>query len=89
MLRRRVRKVLDWVAGLALILLGIIGGAIPFFPGWVCVVAGLAVLSSHSRWAHAIHVRMVQLGRTIRAKLTSPSARPSADDPGGDPPASR
>ena len=66
------RKVVDWIVGLTLIALGILGGFVPFLPGWVAVFAGLAVLSSHSRLAHAIHSRMKergqQIGRWIRAK---------------------
>jgi uncharacterized membrane protein YbaN (DUF454 family) len=83
MLNRSVRKAIDWVVGLALILLGVIGGFIPFLPGWVFVVAGLAVLSSHSRWAHALHVRFQALGRAVRHRV-SPAARhrpPFGDDP--------
>jgi uncharacterized protein YqgC (DUF456 family) len=66
-LTRLARKVMDWILGLGLIALGILGGFIPFLPGWVLVVAGLAVLSSHSRWAHAIHVRLRDTGhRALR-----------------------
>lgn len=62
---RLVRKVVDWVVGLTLILLGILGGFIPFLPGWVLVFAGLAVLSSHNRYAHAIHLWMKERGKRI------------------------
>jgi uncharacterized protein YqgC (DUF456 family) len=61
-----VRKVVDWVVGLTLILLGMLGGLIPFLPGWVLVFAGLAVLSSHNRYAHAIHVWMKERGRKMK-----------------------
>ena len=54
-LNPKARKVFDWVVGLALIGLGIIGAFVPILQGWVFILAGLAVLSSHSRWARAIY----------------------------------
>ena len=51
----RARKLFDWIVGLALIGIGIIGGFVPILQGWVFILAGLAVLSSHSRWARAIY----------------------------------
>jgi uncharacterized membrane protein YbaN (DUF454 family) len=60
-----VRKVIDWIVGLTLIAIGIIGGFIPLLPGWVFVFAGLAVLSSHSRLAQRIHLRMKERGRQL------------------------
>ena len=51
----RARKIVDWVVGLALIGIGIVGGFVPILQGWVFILAGLAVLSSHSRWARAIY----------------------------------
>ena len=71
MLNRRVRKILDWGAGLTLIALGALAGIVPFVPGWVLVLGGLAVLSSHSRWAHAIHTRMQRFVRGLGDKLAA------------------
>ena len=87
MLKRRVRKAIDWTVGLFLILLGVIGGAIPLLPGWVFVVAGLAVLSSHSRWAHALHVRFQAVGRAVRDRVSPAASKrpPSGEDPPGGP----
>jgi len=50
----RLRKVFDWTLGLALIGLGIVGLVLPGLQGILLILAGLAVLSSHSplarRW---------------------------------------
>lgn len=65
----RTRKIVDWTLGLSLIAVGIIGGFVPVFQGWVAIVAGLAILSSHSRWAHALYERVKGAGRKIRDKV--------------------
>jgi len=65
----RIRKIVDWTLGLSLIAIGIVGGFIPVFQGWVAIVAGLAILSSHSRWARAIYERIKGAGRKIRDKV--------------------
>jgi uncharacterized membrane protein YbaN (DUF454 family) len=62
----RTRVVVDWIVGLTLVLVGIIGGFIPILQGWVFVLAGLAVLSSHSRWARAILNSLKAAGRKLR-----------------------
>ncbi len=45
----RSRKVFDWIAGIALLLLGVAGLVLPALPGVLLIIAGLAILSSHSR----------------------------------------
>ena len=70
----RARKLFDWVVGLALIGIGIIGGFVPIFQGWVFILAGLAVLSSHSRWARAIYeplkARIKRVRHGVRERVT-------------------
>lgn len=66
MLTPRVRKAVDWVVGSALILFGIAAGLVPVLPGWLFVVAGLAVLSSHSHWARRLHERFHGFGTRVR-----------------------
>jgi uncharacterized membrane protein YbaN (DUF454 family) len=66
---RPVRRIIDWILGLTLIGLGIVGGFVPVLQGWVLILAGLAVLSSHSRWARAILDRLKGLGRKLRTKI--------------------
>jgi len=66
---RPVRRIVDWVLGLTLIGVGIVGGFVPILQGWVFILAGLAVLSSHSRWARAILDRLKGYGRKLRTKV--------------------
>lgn len=65
----KVRKIVDWVVGLTLIAVGIALGPVPVAQGWVLILAGLAVLSSHSRWARAILDRIKGLGRKVGEKI--------------------
>ncbi len=63
------RKVFDWVLGITLLLLGVAGWILPILQGWVFILAGLAVLSSHSKWARAILDRLKSTGRKVRDKI--------------------
>lgn len=47
----RTRKVFDWVVGVSLLLLGIVGLVLPGLQGILFILAGLAILSSHSALA--------------------------------------
>ena len=72
---RPVRRIVDWVLGLTLIGVGIVGGFVPILQGWVFILAGLAVLSSHSRWARAILDRLKGYGRKLRTKVRERRSR--------------
>jgi len=65
----RVRIAVEWVVGLTLIGIGVLGAFVPVLQGWVFVLAGLAILSRHSRWAHWVLERLKVWGRAVRAKL--------------------
>ena len=65
----RARMVLDWILGLTLILLGIVGLFTPILQGLALIVLGLAVLSSHSRWARALYERAKSLGRGVKERV--------------------
>ena len=78
----KVRKIVDWVAGLTLLAIGLIGLFVPVLQGWVFILAGLAVLSSHSRWARAILDRIKGLGRKVGEKIRR--RRSGADDGSND-----
>ncbi|MCJ7753462.1 MAG: PGPGW domain-containing protein [Thermoanaerobaculales bacterium] len=45
------RKLLIGILGFALLLVGVIGLVLPFLPGWLLIIAGLAVLSTEYVWA--------------------------------------
>jgi len=64
-----LRVVFDWALGLTLLAVGIVAGPIPILQGWPFILAGLAVLSSHSRWARAILERMKGAGRKVRETI--------------------
>ncbi len=83
MLNPGVRKAFDWIAGLALIAFGVACFVIPFLPGWPFLIAGLAVLSSHSRWAHSLHVRAQDIARRVRRRMID--AKSKARGQGGGP----
>ena len=48
---RNSRRVLITIAGFALILLGLAGLVLPILPGWLFIIAGLAVLATEYAWA--------------------------------------
>jgi len=97
-----MRKIFDWVAGVSLIILGIIGLFLPVLQGIVFIIAGFAVLSRHSIWARAVYERMKRVGRSVKERVTRrrrarvsqrelDAARQSNSDAGnssGSPPAS-
>ena len=60
--KTRVRVTVDWIVGCALLLIGLLGFVLPILQGWIFVLAGLAVLGSHSR-------RIDRLNRSIRTGL--------------------
>jgi hypothetical protein len=79
----RLRKTIDWIVGLTLIAIGIVGAFVPILQGWIFVLMGLAVLSSHSRLARAIHERIIGMGRRIRRRVArSGPERTSAQEQG-------
>jgi len=73
--RSSVRKTVDWVVGLTLIVFGIICGFLPVLQGWVFIVAGLAVLSSHSRYARALYERIKKVGKSVKDRVVRTGSR--------------
>lgn len=45
------RKILIGILGFTLVLVGLVGLVLPFLPGWLLIIAGLAVLSTEYVWA--------------------------------------
>ncbi len=45
------RKLLIGVMGFSLLLVGVAGLVLPFLPGWLLIIAGLALLSTEYVWA--------------------------------------
>jgi uncharacterized membrane protein YbaN (DUF454 family) len=71
----RGRVVFDWITGLVLIAIGVIGGFVPILQGWVFLLAGLAILSKHSPLARRWFERVRQMGREARDKLREKSGK--------------
>lgn len=69
-----VRKIIIGILGGALITVGLIGLVLPFLPGWLLIIAGLAVLSTEYVWA-----RRLTEGARRRAK-SAVDPRPDRDD---------
>ncbi len=69
MIAPRVRRILDWVLGLALIGLGILGLFLPILQGIALILAGLAILGRQSRLARAIVDRVKRSARAARDRL--------------------
>jgi hypothetical protein len=45
------RKILIGILGSTVVLLGLVGLVLPFLPGWLLIIAGLALLSTEYVWA--------------------------------------
>jgi uncharacterized membrane protein YbaN (DUF454 family) len=67
----RVRKIFDWVAGVTLLLLGIAGLFLPVLQGIVFILAGLAILSSHSALARRALEALKSRIQRVRDRLSS------------------
>ena len=66
----RARKVFDWVVGVALILVGLVGLVLPGIQGLLMIAAGLAVLSSHSPLARRWNTRIKETLGKIRDRIS-------------------
>ena len=58
--RRRFRRAAVAIGGGLLVLLGILGSALPVLPGMVFLVAGLLLWSTEFRWAKQLLTRLRQ-----------------------------
>lgn len=65
----RSRKLFDWIAGLALLFLGFAGLLLPALPGILLILAGLAILSSHSRLARRAQDALRSRARRIHDRI--------------------
>ncbi len=65
----RTRKIFDWIAGLALLFVGIAGLVLPALPGIFLILAGLAILSSHSRLARRVQDALRARARRVHDRI--------------------
>ena len=68
-----VRKLLIGILGVALVLVGIAGLILPFLPGWLLIIVGLAVLSTE-------YVSAKQLTNGARKRVESAIRRGAGTD---------
>ncbi len=69
---KQVKRFIMILVGFTLLLLGVIGWALPVVPGWLLVVPGLAILAAEFVWARRLleHVK-TQGGRLRDAVFNS------------------
>jgi len=65
----RARVVFDWILGLSLLAVGVAGLVLPVLQGWVFILAGLAVLSSHSVRARTALEWLKAKGRAVKTRV--------------------
>ncbi len=78
--KSRVRVTVDWIVGCTLLLIGLLGFILPILQGWIFILAGLAVLGSHSRRIDRLNQR-IRTGLHMLRKRLFRSRRPSAPIP--------
>lgn len=71
----RLRIAFDWTVGLGMIAIGLLGVVVPVLPGVVFIVAGVAILSSHSRHARALQTGARALAHRIAERIRARRAR--------------
>ena len=64
-MRRQALRIARLSAGSLLLVVGVIGGFIPVFQGWVFVLAGLSILAQESDRARAILERIRDRARGL------------------------
>ena len=67
----RARKIFDWVAGVSLLVLGIVGLFVPVLQGVLFILAGLAILSSHSALARRVLQALKLRIQRVRDRFSS------------------
>ena len=65
----RARVIIDWIVGLSLLVLGIVGLFLPVLQGLLFIGLGLVVLSKHSRLARAGLDRLKKAGHDFKDRV--------------------
>jgi uncharacterized membrane protein YbaN (DUF454 family) len=68
-----VRKIVIGIVGVALVLLGIAGLVLPFLPGWLLIIAGLAVLRTEYVWAKQLTEGAQRRANNLTRKSDGPN----------------
>ena len=63
------------MAGTVLVLAGIIGLLLPVVPGWLLIIAGLAILATEFVWARRLLDTAKARASDIKAKVVKPGTK--------------
>lgn len=83
---RNSKRVAVSIVGTVLILAGLAGLALPILPGWLLIIAGLAVLASEYAWAErALDAAKARAKSAAKKARSTMRRRRSGGPPGSDP----
>jgi len=68
-LARSGKRIAVTIAGVVVLLLGIAGLALPVLPGWLLIIAGLAILATEYVWAQRLLRRARETAAQAAAKV--------------------
>jgi uncharacterized protein YqgC (DUF456 family) len=71
----RARKTFDWIVGVSLLALGLVGLVLPGLQGILLILAGLAILSSHSEHARRVQEWLKAHLRKVRDRVLKRSGK--------------
>ena len=70
---RQAKRFFMILLGFTLLLLGLIGWALPILPGWAFFFAGLAILAAEFVWARRLLERLKTQGARLRDSVLPPN----------------
>jgi len=83
---RNTKRVVISIIGSILILAGLAGLALPILPGWLLIIAGLAVLASEYAWAErALDAAKARAKAAAKKARSTVRRRRAGGPPGSDP----
>lgn len=69
-----MKRLLRYLSGFALVLLGLLGLILPIMPGWVFLVPGLMILSEEIPWLDRFLKKWIAWGKEKMAREKQPPA---------------
>ena len=80
---RNVKRLLSIIAGVVLILIGIIGGFIPIMQGWVFILAGALLLGINKTraWRRMMaRIRLYRMRRNAKKEINEKETKEDSDN---------
>ena len=68
-------RIVAVVGGTALVLVGLVGLLLPVVPGWLLIIAGLAILGTEFVWARRLLDTAKAKATNIKDKVIKPGAK--------------